>query len=398
MIESPAGGPITEDVGLRQKQEHLSNLSDIWTEEYSSPNGMVGVVAHWGVRWTRADMDEFVGQVAEEYGFDPNPIVNSGFDTLYRMPDGYTDAEIDVDVEKVSEQLVKKTLELKGWKPEDVDYLDFGSSVGKGNMARDLAAKLGMVNAQTSNAYLACNSAGYLLDKRLQDGASHGKKTLLLSVDAVTRLMRDTKEADLESIQLFSNGAAALAYQPGIDLKFLAGAATERRDSVGLTAVEPYDEEFGDYWHGDDDHVIFRAGDNSTVDMSPPPEGMLFRMKSLATTKFFIRLASETIASAYRQYKEDDRYVDHKLDFAVGHHPSSTVSEGLNNSLAKQGISLPFEWVVLDGNSSGATSLIAFNRSMSKYLSDQHGLYASYGAGGSANCFVVEIGKGSFQS
>ncbi len=224
---------------INTRRESLSRLSDIWTEEYISPNGMAAVVAHWGVRRSRSDMDEEIRLAAKRLGLKVSPIQNSGFDTLYRMPLDYDDGEIDADVMEVGVRIARKALELRGWEPGEIDHLRFGNSVGKGDMARELAVKLSTVNAKTSNAYLACNSAGYPFAESLQDEASLGGKTLLVVVDALPRLLRDPQKTDLDSIQLFSNGAAALAYQPGVDLKYLIGVAIERIDAMGITAVAP---------------------------------------------------------------------------------------------------------------------------------------------------------------
>lgn len=373
---------------INPEGEYLSEGSRIWTEEYRSPNGTVGVVAHSGVGFSRGDMDRKIELIAEEYGFDPKPLGNTGFDMLYRVPDGQTEEEIDADVEKVALLIANKTLELRGWKPEDVDYLDFGSSVGKGDMAGRLVAKLGMIKAQASNAMLACNSSGYLLNARLKDEESQGKKALLISVDVVTRLIRNAEEADIDSMQIFSNGAGSLAYTPGVDIKILADASRDQRDTVGITAIAPYGRS------ENKDTVIFQSGNITMGDMTLPPEGMLFRMKGKSTARFFVRLSAETIVEAYRTYKE--RFPGDEIDFVVGHQPSLLVNTLLKSTLERAGVNLPIsDWgVVKDGNSSGATSLIAFNRSMSKYKPGQRGLYASYGAGGTSTCFVFEVGKG----
>lgn len=358
-----------------QTRESLSRRSLIWTEEYSSSNGMVASVGHWG--WKEKLQD-------------------SGFDELYRMPKFYKEEEIDRDVMEVASRLATNALKRRGWDPGEVDYLDVGISVAKGDMAKELAAKLGMENAQTAFAYLACNSAGYLLHRRLQgfqEEASKGKKALLVAVDPITRMLRDPEKTDDESGGIFSNGAAVLAFTDE-ELKLITGVATESRDRRGITAIAPYADQIGD-WVGDDDHVIFQDGNgNAMMQMSTPPDGKIFYMNPTATAVVFIPAATSPIASVHQQYKEF--YPDREPDHAVGHYPGDAVVRGIENRLRKKhGIKLPFKRVIYDGNSSGATSLIAFARSMFEYKPGDHVLYVSYGAGGSANCIAVEIGGGA---
>lgn len=379
--------------------DYLSEGSRIWTEEYRSPNGMAGVVAHWGVRYSREDMNNQVNMIADTYGFN-SPITkakkdNTGFDTLYRMPDGQTEEEIDTDVERVALILARKAMELRGWEPGEVGYLDFGSSVGKGDMASDLAAKLGLVNAQTANAYLACNSSGFLLDERLRDESSKGKKVLLLSVDAITRLLRNTDEADIDSIQMFSNAGGVLAYISGVDLIHLGSSAAEFRDEVGITAIAPY----GSSDSKGKETVLFRRGSTAMVDMTAPPDGMTFKMDARETASVFVEAARESARGAVADYRRGRKEDDQWINIIIGHMPSKLVFTKLKGELRKLHLNLPeSEWgIVTDGNSSGATSLIAFNRSMGEYQPRQRGLYLSYGAGGTSNSFVFEVGEGSPQ-
>ncbi len=377
------------------RRESLSRMSDLWTEEHDAPNRARAIVGHWGHRVTREEMDQEIHRIALQLGEEPKLFPNSGFDVLYRMPVGYGEEEIDADTREVGVRLATRILDQKGWRPQDVDFFDYGSSVGKGDTAAELALDLGLVNARTLTARLACNSAGYLLARRLQDEEAVGKNVLLLDVDPITRMLVDPTKSDPISRQLFSNGAAGFAYQPVVDLKYLNGVAIERRDTRGITAIAPYEQEVGG-WVGDEDHTIHTdEKGNVRVKMQPTPEGKDFWMNGRTTALFFVRLGTDGIVLVHQQHAANNN--GREFDHVTGHQASKPIDELLKQILlTKHGIDTRSSWgVVRDGNSSSATSLIAFSRSMSQYQPGQHVLYASYGAGGTANCFALEIGKGA---
>lgn len=378
-----------------QRREPLSRMSDLWTEEYVGPNNVRGMVGRWGKRVTRAEMDQEIQRIALQLGEEPKLFTDSGFDVLYRMPAGYSEAEIDADAREVAIRLGSRILDQKGWRPQDVDYLDFGSSVGKGDTAAELALDLGLVNARTLTARLACNSAGYLLARRLQDEEAVGRNVLLLDVDPITRMLMDPTKSDSTSRQLFSNGAAGLAYQPVVDFKYLNGVAIERRDTRGITAIAPYEEEVGD-WEGDEVHTIHTdEKGNVRVKMQPSPDGKDFWMNGKMTAFFFVRLGVEGMAFVHSEHAANNK--GRGFDYVTGHQASEPIDARVRQLLlTKHGFDTKSKWgVVRDGNSSSATSKIAFNRTMSQFKPGQHIMYSSYGAGGTANIFALEIGKGT---
>lgn len=380
-----------------QTREFLSRRSLLWTEQYVSPNGIVGIVGRWGERRPRAAMDRQIEREAQEQGVESKPFADFGSVELYRMPSGYEEAEIDADAKEVAIRLATRILARKGWDPEVVDYFDFGSSVGKGDTAAELASDLGLVNAKTLTARLACNSAGYLLARRLQDPDAFGKKVLLLDVDPITRILIDPKRSDPVSRLMFSNGAAGITYEPLVDMEYLNGFAIERRDPRGITAIAPNEQEVGD-WEGDETHVIHTdEKGNVRVKFHRSPEGTDFWMNGRATALFFVRLGGDGEARVVQ--KHEANYPGRGFDHETGHQASEPIGKLVKQYLKeKYGIEIKSEWgVVRDGNSSSATSLIAFVRSMQNYQPEDHVLYASYGAGGTGNFFAIRVGASTPQ-
>ncbi len=394
----------------RLTRERLSpeSRSQIWMERYESPNGMVGAAAHFGERFPRWRVDKIIREKVKQ-----EPSETTGFDVLYRTPEGESLAEIDNYMADVAKRMVEDALRQKGWSIDEVDVLDFTSSMGDLGTARKIATAIGIKDeairsgkVKVTGKYIACDGSGKALYERLSDEQSRGKKVLLLSIDPVTSLMPfDPNKVDSASMQIFSNGAAVLAYQPGIDMRLLPGIGiTEgRKDEEGIRAIPRY------YRHikgleGGPLFVFNNDGVIEEVTSYPYPSNENGEMHPRKTLEFFVNNASEILEKVYKMYKE--RYSDREPDFVVGHHPSAQVLESLRRKMTNVLFGgtrknyIPtfldkMKWIVNDGNSSGSTSLIAFNRLMADYKPGEHGLYISFGAGGSFTVFGIEIGPGS---
>lgn len=131
---------LEEDLIPRTITEKLSRLSDIWIEEYTSPSGLAGAVAHFGQRIPRAEMDAFVKPILDarpqkDNGLENKPVgYDHGFGAVWRTPDEYTQDEIDNDTFETALRLARRTLRLKGWSARDVDVVDFANSAATKGM------------------------------------------------------------------------------------------------------------------------------------------------------------------------------------------------------------------------------------------------------------------------
>lgn len=417
-VGPPVGEPVINtadlinslEVGLvnHTTRENLSRLSSFWVEDYfPSATGLVGVAAHFGERVTRESMDESIRQIfpgTEPIGY------SAGFGAIYRAPEDYSREEIDYDAFEVASRLTRRVLNQKGWGAEDVDVVDFANSAAALGMSDILKEKLikemGMRgDIEVTGTFLACDGAGNAFYRRLNDEASKGKKVLLLTVDSVgSEIPLNPEQVDGLTMQIFSNGAAALAYEPGVDFKLLTGLTEVHQDAVGALAVVP---RYADDIKTDDTldpeeptGLIRRIGQERMI-ICPTPEKGQFDMNGRATAKFFLSNEEGVINAVSDQY--EGIFPGRVPEHAVIHQPSYVVFQGLQHRIEKRkrltgkGIDLPFKWIVPDGNSSGATSLIAFIRSMSEFNPGDHVFYSSFGAGGSFTTFVIEVGRGVAQ-
>ncbi len=381
---------------------------NIWEEKYKSDkSNLSGVVAHFGRRLTRDELNTMI------QGFiDANPQksveekwvgpldYSAGFGAIYKAPEEATREEKDSATFEVALKLAKDALEQRGWKPDEVDIVDFANSAAINGMSKILNDKLitdlGMrEDIGITGTFMACDGAGNALYRRLSDEESVGKKVLLLTVDSVgSELPLNPEYIDTNSMQLFSNGAAALTYVPGIDLKLLVGNTEVHEDSNGaLAAVARYNDAIKEDDSLDPDEptgLVRRIGNERMIQMPYPSNGG-FLMNGSATAKFFLRHSLANVKSTVADYKE--RFMDRIPNRTTSHEPSAKVLDGVEHALAKAGINLNMRRRVPDGNSSGATSLISFNRQMSEFEPGEHVFYISYGAGGSFTSFIVEIGE-----
>jgi 3-oxoacyl-[acyl-carrier-protein] synthase III len=398
---------IKERFGLKLEPVREGSRSKLWSEQYVSPTGMAGAVGHFGERIHRRTMDKKIQQILDTHPEQSvaegwyGPVGKEvGFSAIFRTPEGDTIETVNSEALEVAVKLARSVLEQRGWNPEEVEIVDFANSAGWIGMSDALKAKLVQElkmkpTVEVFGTSMACDSAGNALYRRLVDKDSQNKKVLLISVDPVTGDMPlDVDQADTLSMQFFSNGAAALAYQPGVDMELMTGKTEEHEDVDGvLGAVPQYaayidaiDEKERVNPTGRKPSILYRIGRELVAKLPKPIKGKFF-MNGFNTSRFFLKYAGANIRAVYDQYKQ--LFPEREVDHATMHHPNLAIFDRIRRHFPN----LPFKWVVPEGNSSGATSLIAFVRSMSNFKPGDHVFYTSFGVGGSFTSFVIRIGE-----
>lgn len=88
-------------------EEPLSEYSILRLERIKRPElGMAGVVARWGRRFKRKEVDSII---AEKLG-EEHVAQDSGFSEIYRTPEQYTSEEVFSEEMTVVKRLVRSTL------------------------------------------------------------------------------------------------------------------------------------------------------------------------------------------------------------------------------------------------------------------------------------------------
>jgi len=363
-------------------------------ETHVSPEGLSGVVAHWGERLT---IDE-VHQRLVLQGIEENKLsTTSGFDTIYHQADNIQRAQAIKDELVVAEMVGNTTIEANGWLPTDVDALYLGSGVPVvddpiiDNYAGELARRMGMrENVKVHSTYAACTSGTHEFFHALTNPDLQGKKVLVMGMEGVTALTPnfDINQADSFSIQVFSNGAAGIGIIPGEDVILHSYAHRVVEDSgealaAHMTYERLLDPKNSDIWQEDVERGLH------LIRYPKPEDGKLLTLNQRNTSMFFIGEMVIFVEELYKEHRAN--YPDKNISFVVAHHASKPINDGLVKRLGKKGvIDLPMPWVVNDGNSSAATTLIAQNRLLSEARAGTFVMVVGYGAGGSFDRGIIE--------
>jgi len=351
---------------------------------------MAGATARWGQKYKEEEIEAIIARVFSEESMD---FGDTEFSEIYRVPEDYSPEQAFKEEMMMVKKLVDSTLKLNDWKPEQVDALYFGGSpliLPDYGSAIAQATGLTHLNPKTDifNYYLACNAGGRALKDALINPNLQGKNVLVIAVEGLTRQAEgfDKQKSDYLSMRVFSDGAAAVGVVPGKTLTHLLGEFMAVEDKKGALAAIGAWRDFLDPIG-----KLIQVVDNITMIRLPtPPDGKKISMQGWGTTKLFLRNVPPVIKKVYEQHRE--QYPEKEIKIIVAHHPSFGVNELIKRKLKKMGIETRMPWVVNDGNSSGATTLIAFVRLMEELNPGDHILVASFGAGISIDVFVAKVG------
>lgn len=342
-----------------------------------------GVNAHWGERIAYPDLVDIVKGVYPDEKMQDS----TGFDVIWHQKNGTTREQGINDEIEVGLMVLQSTIESNGWKPEEVRGLFLGSGVPIADdpryrdYARVLAERAGLrPDTYLHNTYAACASGGHELINALTHPEMKGQKVVVIGMEGISHLTADfnPENADALSMTFFSNGASAIGVIPDETMTLLSRRHSVVRDEKGLLAahmtygdlIDPSGEQWQTY--GNTDMII----------MPQPNDGKKISMQGPRTGLYFITNTLDLVRKLMLEHGAE--FPEFKPDFIAQHHPSRAVFENFCGKAKKEGLDIPAPWVVKDGNSSAATSLIAHNRITGEMA--QPGsveLFVTYGAGGS---------------
>lgn len=371
-----------------ERSEIILEPSQIRLEENKNELlGIHGVAAHWG---ERVSVPKLRFKMAEITGKKLTDLNDPGFSHIYRSSYNLTleqaVAEEVLSVNKMLDTLFKNS----GWNPAEVDCFALGCGTPPVyKYGKELADANGMTAAAIFDEAAACNSVGHLLREIFNRNLDH-KKVVVAGVEGMTRLIRDPydlTQADPVSMMTFGNAAAAVNIIPGENLRLITSLNGEYRDTQrNLAATSTYDF--------DEQGPMFQIEETNNGFMEkcwlPKPDRGRIDMRTNGTTREFLRLLDEMVPQIVGDYKKID---DRPIKFIVSHHPSFGMILLLKRHLERSGINIEIPWVVDDGNSSGATSLVALVRLLDRLLPGDVFMYLSFGAGITATALIFEAGK-----
>lgn len=357
---------------MNYRETHLSSGTRLDTDLHQSPTGIVGVNGHWGIRWERYEQEE---HIAKLYGIPKSEIKSSGFDRIYQQDPEIERPEAIADELEAVRNVTQQVMELRGWSPDDIGGVVVGSGVPVADdpqspdYAKQIIQMLGMPEQTiTHTIYAACNSGprAFPIAHTIPD--LRGKPTLVMGIEGITTLTKDPSRADRFSFEIFSNGLAVTGIIPGVETDVFDHDHAIVPDKSGvIKATMTYDQltEPVNDWN-DPEQLWQKKNGIEMMLVRPPSEGKDIEMTPKATFVFFRRSVPPFVNQAIGKYIE--AFPGKPIPHIISHHPSRLVFAGVEEAVARtfkeQGFEIEMPWLVPDGNSSAATGLIAFNRSL----------------------------------
>ncbi|MCE7858843.1 MAG: hypothetical protein DYG86_03535 [Chloroflexi bacterium CFX2] len=379
---------------------------------YSSRLGIGGAYGSWGESYSNASLPSFL---AERNGssFEADDILNLaelGFNYRQHVPN-LTEAEsLQLELE-VGSRLLKKTLEVCGWKASEIEGVLIGMT---GPISLDYIRQISKMagipeDALKVSVHKACDGSMGALHLALNPNLSQagqlniadhlrGKKVLVGGIEGLSRITCNT--TDKNALQLFGNGMGAIGVIPGRTMRFLVGKSYETFDEEGLLAVKmeyPHpglkaDTSLLDVTR-DSENGIRVAGL-----MNEPKNGEAVEMAGLmGMVKLFVRTGVQVVEDVYREYHSLMERMGNSgksISMGIVHHANYKINALKAKHLSKLGIEFPMPWLLSDfGNVSAASNIIAFLRNLPKLNLGDHVLFDGFGAGTYYDVMAVSMGE-----
>ena len=374
--------------------------------------GIGGAYGSWGQSYSNASLPSFLTE-RNGSSFGANDVLNLselGFNFRQHVPRLSEADNMQLELE-VGARLLKKTLEICGWKASEVEgvligmtgpiSLDYVHQISKMAGIPDSVLKVSVHKACDGSMgalHLALNPS--LSQPGQLNIADHlrGKKVLVGGIEGLSRIMCGT--TDKNALQLFGNGMGAIGVIPGETMRFLVGKSFEAYDEEGLLAVKMQYPHSGSEaslldFTSDDENDLRVAGL-----MNEPKNGEAVEMAGLmGMVKLFVRNGVQVVEDVYREYQalmERMGNSSKSITMGIVHHANFKINALKAKHLSKLGIEFPMPWLLSDfGNVSAASNMIAFLRKLPEINLGDHILFDGFGAGTYYDVMAVAMGDGA---
>lgn len=377
---------------------------------FSKELNIGGVYGSWGEAYSNSTLVPFVEHRIGT-ALQPDDILNLselGFDYRQHIPDLTEEQHLELELE-VGSRLLKKAIEVCGWKADEVDGVLIGMS---GPVSHDYVKRISQMagvpeSALKVSVHKACDGSMGALHLALNPELSkddevniaeqlRGKKVLVGGIEGLSRFTSGVK--DKNALQLFGNGMGVLGVIPNENMKFLVGKSFENYDEDGLLAVKMYYPHTGD----SDTLVDVIQEDESHIRISglmhEPEDGASIEMAGLmGMVKLFVRTGVKVVEDVYKDYQSLMEKIGQSgktITTGVVHHANYKINALKAKHLSKLGIEYPMPWLLNDfGNVSAASNVICFLRQLPNIKLGDHILFDGFGAGTYYDVMAVSMGK-----
>ncbi|MBI3161644.1 MAG: hypothetical protein IPG44_18450 [Anaerolineales bacterium] len=413
MSDTPVASSFYERPNVEKSVIPVGSGVQLGLEGVYNPRlGIGGAYGSWGECYSNASLPSFL---AERNGssFEAGDILNLselGFHFRQHVPNLNQAESLQLELE-AGTRLLKKTLEVCGWKASEVEGVLIGMT---GPISLDYIREISRMagipdSALKVSVHKACDGSMGALHLALNPSLSQpgglniaerlrGKKALVGGIEGLSRIMCGT--SDKNALQLFGNGMGAIGVIPGETMRFLVGKSFEAYDEEGLLAVKmqyphsgPKTEASLLDFTGDVENELRVAGL-----MNEPKNGEAVEMAGLmGMVKLFVRNGVQVVEDVYREYQSlMERMGESGKSITMGivHHANFKINALKARHLSKLGIEFPMPWLLSDfGNVSAASNMIAFLRKLPEINLGDHILFDGFGAGTYYDVMAVSMGE-----
>lgn len=379
---------------------------------FNSRLGIGGAYGSWGQSYSNTSLPSFLTE-RNGSSFGTDDILNLselGFNYRQHVPRLNETESLQLELE-VGARLLRKTLDMCGWKASEVAGVLIGMT---GPVSLDYIRQISEMagipeSALKVSVHKACDGSMGALHLALNPALSQpgqlniadhlrGKKVLVGGIEGLSRITCNT--TDKNALQLFGNGMGAIGVIPGETMRFLVGKSYETYDEEGLLAVKM------EYPHSrlkvdasllditrDLENEIRVAGL-----MNEPKNGESVEMAGLmGMVKLFVRTGVQVVEDVYREYQSLMERMGNSgksITMGIVHHANYKINALKAKHLSKLGIEFPMPWLLSDfGNVSAASNIIAFLRKLPEINLGDHILFDGFGAGTYYDVMAVSMGE-----
>ncbi len=381
---------------------------------YNPRLGIGGAYGSWGQSYSNASLPSFLSE-RNGSSFETDEILNLselGFNFRQHVPRLSDAYNIQLELE-VGARLLKKTLDVCGWKASEVEGVLVGMT---GPISLDYIREISRMagipeSALKVSVHKACDGSMGALHLALNPSLSQpgslniaehlrGKKVLVGGIEGLSRIMCGT--TDKNALQLFGNGMGAIGVIPGETMRFLAGKSFEAYDEEGLLAVKMQYPHSGMKAEASLLDVTRNLENEVRIAglMNEPKNGEAVEMAGLmGMVKLFVRNGVQVVEDVYREYQSLMERMGNSgksITMGIVHHANYKINALKAKHLSKLGIEFPMPWLLSDfGNVSAASNIIAFLRKLPEIKLGDHILFDGFGAGTYYDVMAIAMGEGA---
>jgi 3-oxoacyl-[acyl-carrier-protein] synthase III len=376
--------------------------------------GIGGAYGTWGECVRNEDLPRMIrDRVGDEITDEEKLSLSElGFDYRQLVPKLSPEEHVELEVQ-VGKRFLTEAAHASGWEPADIDAVLIGSSLPPApNFIDRIAAEAGIPDqALKVGIHKACDGsvAGLNLtlnpnlplnDKlhRVLAQELYGKRVLVGGIEGLSRIVDYTH--DKNALQFFGNGAGVIGVVPGQNMKFLVGTSREAFDNEGVLQVRMFYTHTKVKTEGQSMIEVYEEGKNSIrvagLMHEPDDESPVVMAGMMGMVKLFVRNGVQAVQEVYQAYQKRMSELGmpgKEIVVAIVHHANLKINQFKVKNLQKEGIQIPFPWLLKEfGNVSAASNMIAFLRKLSQLHPGDHILFDGFGAGSYYDVLAVELG------